>query len=413
MHDFKYRGRYLYAENVRLIDLAAKVGTPAYVYSQKSFYSHFSKLDSAFASIPHLICYSLKANSNISLLKLIAKWGGGADVVSGGELYRAMIAGIPPDKVVYAGVGKTDVEIATAIRKGIFLFNVESLPELEQINKAAFSLGRRPDVCLRINPDIDPHTHRYLTTAKKETKFGIPLSQALEIFSNRIRWPHVSISGIHVHLGSQITEISPYQKAIKKIFSLIKNELTPRGIVIEFLNLGGGLGIIYGKEHPSTAKNFSRKILPLLKGLRLKLLLEPGRFIAGNSGILLSRVVYIKEGKEKKFVVLDSGMNDLIRPSLYGAYHEIRPLITKGEKLERVDVVGPICESGDFFAKDRRIEKLSAGDYIAIMSAGAYGFTMSSNYNSRPRPPEVLVNGRNFRIVRRRETYRDLVKAEL
>lgn len=413
MHDFKYRGPYLYAEDIRLTDLAKNVGTPAYIYSQKSFHDHYFKLDTAFKKIPHLICYSLKANSNLSILRLMAKWGAGADIVSGGELYRALCAGIKPEKIVYAGVGKKEEEIAYGIRKGILLFNVESVPELFVINKVAFSLGKRPKICLRINPDIEPHTHRYLTTGKRETKFGISIPDVIEIFLNRDRWPYVSLSGIHVHLGSQITEVCPYQKAIKKIVSLIKKELEPRGIALEFLNLGGGLGIVYNKETPSTAVNFSRKILPLLKGLKIKLVLEPGRFIAGNSGIFLTQVIYIKEGRDKKFVVVDGGMNDLIRPALYGAYHEIRPLIRKRRKVERVDIVGPICESGDFFVKGRLVEELKAGDIIAIMSAGAYGFTMSSNYNSRPRPPEVLVYGRHFKIVRKRETYKDLIRGEM
>jgi len=412
MHDFKYHDSYLYAEDTRLLDLAKKVGTPAYVYSQKSFYNHFSKLNKAFQKIPHLICYSLKANSNLSILRLLAEWGAGADVVSGGELYRALKAGIKPEKIVYAGVGKSEDEIAYAMKKGILLFNVESLPELSLINEVALSLGKCPRICLRINLDIEPHTHRYLVTSKKETKFGITIPQALEIFSDRIKWPGVHLAGIHVHLGSQITEISPYEKAIKKVISFIKKDLEPRGISIEFLNIGGGLGIIYDKERPATAQNFSRKILPLLKSLDIELILEPGRFIAGNSGILLTQVLYIKESGGKKFVVVDSGMNDLIRPALYNAHHEIRPLIRKKGKRERVDIVGPICESGDFLAKGRLIEELKAGDFIAVMSAGAYGFTMSSNYNSRPRPPEVLVHNSNFRIVRKRETYRDLIRGE-
>lgn len=413
MHDFKYRGLYLYAEGTRLIDLAKKIGTPAYVYSQKSFYNHFSKLDKAFQRIPHLICYSLKANSNLSILKLMARWGAGADIVSGGELFRALKAGIKPQKIVYAGVGKREEEIDFAIRKGILLFNVESLPELSLINKAAFSLGKRPKICLRINPDIEPNTHRYLTTAKRETKFGIPIPEALKIFHNRVKWPNIQLAGIHLHIGSQIIETSPYEKAIKIIISFIKKELEPAGVAIEFLNIGGGLGIIYNKETPSTALNFSRKILPLLKNMNIKLVLEPGRFIAGPSGILLTQVLYIKEGRDKKFVVVDAGMNDLIRPALYNAYHEIKPLIRKGGRLERVDIVGPICESADFLAEDRLVKPLKAGDFIAVMSAGAYGFTMSSNYNSRPRSPEILVHGKGFRIVRKRETYRDLIRDEL
>ena len=413
MHDFNYRHKYLYAEDVRLVDLAKKAGTPAYVYSRKSFYDHFSKLDKAFRKKPHLICYSLKANSSLSILRLLAGWGAGADIVSGGELYRALCAGIRPEKIVYAGVGKTEDEIAYAIRKGILLFNVESLPELSLINEVALSLGKAPRVCIRINPDIEPHTHSYLVTGKKETKFGISIPLAREIFSDRIKWPGVHIAGIHCHIGSQIIEISAYQKALKKIIPFIKKDLEPRGISIEFLNIGGGMGIVYNKETPATPQNFSRKILPLMKGLNAKLILEPGRFIAGNSGILLTRVIYIKESWGKKFVVVDSGMNDLIRPSLYNAHHEIRPLISKKGKRERVDVVGPICESGDFLAKARLIEELKAGDIIAVMSAGAYGFTMSSNYNSRPRVPEVLVNGSSFKIVRKRETYKDLIRGEL
>lgn len=413
MHDFKYRGPYLYAEDLRLIDLAKKVGTPAYVYSRKSFYNHFHKLDKAFSSIDHLICYSLKANSNLALLTLLAKWGAGADVVSAGELYLAIRAGIRPDKIVYAGVGKREDEIACGLKKGIKLFNVESLPELDLINKAAQSLGKRPEVALRLNPDIEAYTHRFLTTARRETKFGLSFSKVKDIFKADYKWPNLNFVGLHVHLGSQITDISPYKKALKELRSFIKEFLNPRGITIKFLDLGGGLGITYDKEAPSTAANFSRNILPLLKELKIKLILEPGRFIAGNSGILLTRVLYIKEGAGKKFVIVDAGMNDLIRPALYQAHHEIRPLVRKGGQAERVDVVGPICESADFLGLDRLIRPLSPGDYLAVMSAGAYGFTMSSNYNARPRPPEILVQGKSFKVVRKRETYRDLIRGTI
>ena len=412
MRSFKYRQEYLYAEDTRLVDLAKKTGTPAYVYSRESFYNHFSKLNKAFQKIPHLICYSLKANSNLSILRLLAEWGVGADIVSGGELYRALSAGIKPEKIVYAGVGKTEDEITYAIKKGILLFNVESLEELSLINEIALSLGKGPKVCLRINPDIPLHTHQYLTTGKKETKFGISIPDALKIFSQRIKWPGVHLAGIHLHLGSQIIETAPYEKAIKKIVSFIKKDLEPQGISIDFLNIGGGLGIVYDKEIPATPQKFSRKVLPLLKGIKAKLILEPGRFIAGPSGILLTKVIYVKKSWGKKFVIVDSGMNDLIRPSLYNAYHKIIPLIKKKGKREKVDVVGPICESGDFFAKARVMQELKKGDIIAVLSAGAYGFTMSSNYNARPRPPEVLVHGSDFETIRFRETYKDLIRGE-
>lgn len=413
MHDFKYHGRHLYAEEARLLDLAKKVGTPVYVYSRKSFHDHFFKLEKAFSPIDHLICYSLKANSNLAILHLLAKWGAGADVVSAGELYLAAKAGIKPAKIVYAGVGKREDEIRLAISKGILLFNVESQPELDLINKVSASLGRKTEVALRLNPDLEAHTHHFLTTAKKETKFGLSFSKARDIFYARTRWPYLDIVGLHVHLGSQITRISPYEQGLKELRSFIRQVLRPRGIIIKFLNLGGGLGIIYGKETPSTAANFSRHILPFLKDLKVRLVLEPGRFIAGNSGILLSQVLYIKEGLGKKFVVVDAGMSDLIRPALYSAHHEIQPLVRKSGRLEKADVVGPICESADFLALGRRLRPLSAGDYVAIMSAGAYGFTMSSNYNARLRPPEVLVEGKSFRIVRKGETYRDLLRGQV
>jgi diaminopimelate decarboxylase len=346
---------------------------------------------------------------------VLVKEGAGLDIVSGGELFRALKVGCAPQKIVYASVGKTDDEIRIALKREILFFNVESLAELENINRIAKSLGTVARIAIRINPDVEPRTHKFITTGKLTNKFGIDFDNASKIFAEQRNFSNLNICGLHIHIGSQITESVPYISAINKVVHFIES-LKDRGVFLEYLNIGGGLGIIYNKETPQTAQNFALKVMPLLKKTGLKIIMEPGRFIVGNAGILLTKVLYIKTTPLKKFVVVDAGMNDLIRPALYNAYHQIVPLQTTNYNLqttEKVDVVGPICESADFFAKDRKIPKLNIGDYLAVMSAGAYGFSMSSNYNSRRRPAEVLVKGVEAFLIRRRENFQDLIKNEV
>jgi diaminopimelate decarboxylase len=358
----------------------------------------------------------VKANSNLALLKALVDKGAGLDIVSGGELFRALKAGCPAKKIVYASVGKTDKEIEEAIRRGILFFNVESMPELENINRIAKKLHKIANVAIRINPDVEPKTHKYITTGKITNKFGIDFNNARKILTLRSSLANVNISGLHIHIGSQITESDPYVAAISKMVSFVE-ELRMRDIWIEYLNIGGGLGIIYNKETPQTAENYAKKVLPLLRKVGLKVIMEPGRFIVGNAGILVVKVLYIKSTPKKKFVIVDGGMNDLIRPALYEAYHNIVPLrVSKcqGVKVsEKIDVVGPICESGDFFAKERILPKVKEGDYLAVMSAGAYGFSMSSNYNSRRRAEEVMVVKDRAFVIRKRETFDELIRNEV
>ncbi len=414
MHYFYYRKNELYCEQARVEDIACRYGTPLYIYSKKTLLDQFLKIKKAFLTVKPLICYSVKANSNLSLLKILVKQGAGLDIVSGGELFRAGKVRCPANRVVYASVGKTDIEILDAIKYGILMFNVESVPELDRINKIAASVGKKVKAALRVNPDVDPHTHAYITTGKKETKFGIDIATAENVFVNKKQYPFCTVCGVHIHIGSQITEAAPFVKAIKKISVLIK-KLRFRGAVIEYLNIGGGLGIVYDKEKPQTAAAFAGKIVPLLKKLEVKVILEPGRFIVGNAGILVAGVTYVKETAQKKFVIVDAGMNDLMRPSLYNAYHSIQPVsLLQQEKSVRktVDIVGPICESGDFLGKDRHLT-VSRGDHIAVFGAGAYGFSMSSQYNSRPRAAEVLVDGKKVSLIRKRESYKDLIVREI
>ncbi len=414
MHEFKYINNQLYCEKVKIEDLARRFGTPLYLYSYHTLIDHFIKLKTAFREIEPLICYSVKANSNLAILKALVDKGAGLDIVSGGELLRAIKVGCPPEKIVYASVGKTDQEIEEAIKLGILFFNVESLPELENINRIAAGLNKFARVAIRINPDVEPKTHKFITTGKITNKFGIDFETASGILLFRQRFSHLKISGLHIHIGSQITEGAPFAAAISKI-ARFAGHLKKDGVEMEYLNIGGGLGIIYNKETPQTAQKFAAKILPLLKKTKLKIIMEPGRFIVGNAGILVTKVLYIKSAPKKKFVIVDAGMNDLIRPALYDAYHQI--LSTKTEnrkpKTEKVDIVGPICESADFFAKDRRIPKVKEGDCLAIMGAGAYGFSMSSNYNSRRRAQEVMVVKDKVFVIRKRETCEDLMRNEL
>jgi diaminopimelate decarboxylase len=415
MHEFKYLGEHLYCEGLKVEDLARRFGTPIYVYSYQTLISHFLKLRKAFSQIRPLICYSLKANSNLAILKALVAKGAGLDIVSGGELFRALKVGCPPEKIVYASVGKTDNEIEEAIKRGILFFNVESLAELENINSISARLNKIARVAIRINPDVEAKTHKFITTGKITNKFGIDLETAQKIFSLRNDFANLEISGLHIHIGSQITESQPFVSAIRKIAKFV-GFLKSAGINLEYLNIGGGLGIIYKNETPQTAKIYADKILPILRKTGLRIILEPGRFIVGNAGILVTKVLYIKETPKKKFVIVDGGMNDLIRPALYDAYHEILPLARRKRKTsqkEKVDVVGPICESADFFAKERYLSKVAVGDYLAVMGAGAYGFSMAGNYNSRRRAQEVMVIKDKVFVIRKRETQDDLIRNEV
>jgi diaminopimelate decarboxylase len=394
--------------------MAKRFGTPLYIYSRRTLIGHYLKIKRAFRDLNPLICFSVKANSNLGLLKLLANQGAGMDVVSGGELYRALKVGVNPKKIVYAGVGKSHVEIAAAIKAGILIFNAESVAELGLIDRVAGRLKREVNVCLRLNPDIDARTHKFITTGKMTNKFGLDSQTCEDIFLRSCIFSHLRLIGLHIHIGSQITNRQPFVKAIKKALALIKR-LRDREVSLEYLNLGGGLGIVYDNETPQTADQFARAVMPLLNRAQLKVILEPGRFIAGNSGILVTRVVYVKKAPNKNFAIVDAGMNDLIRPALYDAYHQILPVVkakSEKRKMQKYDVVGPICESADFLAKNRMMSNLQAGDLLAVMSAGAYGFTMSSNYNARPRVAEVLVNRNKLTLVRKRETYQDLIRHE-
>jgi diaminopimelate decarboxylase len=413
MHDFNYVGNELYCEKVRVRDIAEKVGTPVYIYSYKTFTEHLEKIQKAFKTVKPLICYSMKANSSLAILKALVAKGSGLDIVSGGELYRAKKVGCPPEKIVYAGVGKTEEEIEDAIRFGILLFNVESVPELDVINRVAKRLKKTANISLRVNPGVDPKTHDHIATGKAESKFGMDLETAGGIFARRTHYSNLSICGIHVHIGSQIVTGQPFIEAFWKVLAFI-DELEKQKVKIKFLNLGGGLGVIYSSENPQTADEFAKNVLPLFRGRKYQMIFEPGRFISANGGILVGRVLYIKQTKVKNFAIVDAGMHDLIRPTLYGAYHEVCPLLKDDKSKKWVyDVVGPICESGDFLAKDRQIQELKTDDYLAFMTAGAYGYVMSSNYNSHPRPAEVLVKGKEFSVVKKRENYQKLVEGEI
>jgi len=412
MHEFKYKNNRLYCEGVSVETLAKKFGTPLYVYSHATLIDHYNKLKSAFKQISPLICYSVKANSNLSILKTLVNAGSGLDIVSGGELFRAIKAGCPAEKIVYASVGKTDGEIRVSIKRGILFFNVESIAELENINRIAKVFNKTANIAIRINPDVEPKTHKFITTGKLTNKFGIDFKSAFDIIMQRHQFSNLNICGLHIHIGSQITESAPYVATILKVSSFIK-KLKAQGISLEYLNIGGGLGIVYNNENPQTAEKFAQKILPLLKQTGLKIIMEPGRFIVGNAGVLLTKVLYIKSSPLKKFVIVDAGMNDLIRPALYEAYHQILPMQSRNVPYEKVDVVGPICESGDYLAKERRIARSKAGDYLAVMGAGAYGYSMASNYNSRRRAAEVLVSGGKAVLIRKRETFTDLIQNEI
>lgn len=412
MNDFHYKDGELYCEDVPLARIAKELGTPCYIYSHATLTRHFRALDSAFAHVPHIIAFAMKANSNLAILRLMAREGGGADIVSGGELYRALKAGVPPSKIVFAGVGKSREEIRYALKSGILMFNVESSDELRAIDDVAAELRMKARVALRVNPDVDPKTHPYISTGMKKSKFGISADRALEEFKLASSLKHIDVAGVHKHIGSQLTEISPFVDALKKVAELV-GQLKEQDINIRYLNIGGGLGITYSDEKPPEPKDLAAAITPILRDLNCTVIMEPGRVIVGNAGSLVTKVLYHKASDVKKFVIVDAAMNDLIRPSLYGAFHNIKPVReTHGASSVTVDVVGPVCESGDFLAKDRTMPEVKAGDLLAVMSAGAYGFVMSSNYNSRPRVPEVLIRGRELHVIRKRESLADLVRGE-
>jgi len=424
MDYFRYKNGRLFAEDAAVEKIAAEIGTPVYIYSKATFIEHLQKIQQAYRELDTLVCYSVKACSNINILKFMAQTGCGFDVVSGGELYRAMQAGGDPSKVVYAGVGKTDNEIIQALKADIAYFNIESEAEMENLTRLAKQENKQPKAALRVNPDVDPKTHKYTTTGKKESKFGVDIEKAEKIFSAFGKKNSVWLYAIHIHLGSAGHTVEPYVEAIKKVLSLI-DRLRADGFTIEALDIGGGYGADYVTGTAPTAADYAAAIVPLLKGKNLKVILEPGASIAANAAILVTKVLYLKKGGEKKFVIVDAGMNDLIRPPLYGAFHFIWPAnvskkLTPAQRekdlklagTEVVDVVGPICESADFFAQDRALPPVKRGDLISIFTAGAYGFCMSSNYNARGRAAEVLVDGSNFSVIRKRETYEDLIALE-
>jgi diaminopimelate decarboxylase len=412
LNDFVYRNSMLFCEELRVSDIADKVGTPFYLYSRNTLANHFNAVDKAFAEIPHFVCFSVKANSNVAILRLLASEGAGADVVSGGEIYRALKAGIDPKKIVYAGLGKTAPEIEFALKEGVLMLNVESSQELMLINEIANRLDLQAPIALRVNPDIDAKTHPYIATGLRTSKFGIPLAQSMAEYEVAHKLPGLNPIGVHQHIGSQILESGPFESSLRKITNLA-NSLKLLGMDIRFINIGGGFGIKYTEEEPPTPDQFAGAITPLLKESGCTAILETGRMISGNSGILVTKVLYNKQGEEKRFIVVDAGMNDLLRPSLYQAVHRITPVVERADADEvTADVVGPICESADFLALDRKMPNVAQGELLAVFTAGAYGFTMSSNYNSRPRAPEILVSGRKAYLIRRRETYEDLIRGE-
>lgn len=411
MHHFQYRHDELFCEDVPVREIAEAVGTPFYLYSCATLERHFKAFDGAFANADRLVCFSAKANASQAILKLLSRLGSGLDIVSGGELFRGLRAGIAPDKIVYSGVGKKPEEIDFALQSGILMFNIESLDELELINRRAGEFGKKAPIAIRVNPDVDPKTHPYISTGLKKNKFGIDVVTALEAYKAARTLENVAIVGIDCHIGSQITDLRPFTDALESLKDLIE-ELTRLGIDIRYLDMGGGLGITYDKEIPPAPDEYARAIVSALRGLPVKLILEPGRVIVGNAGILVTRLLYRKMGIEKNFLVVDAGMNDLMRPTLYQAFHAIQPVVYNTAQKLTADVVGPICETGDFLARDREIADVRNGDLLAVMSAGAYGFSMSSTYCSRPRVAEVMVNADRFYVIRARQGYEDLVVGE-
>ena len=416
MNHFEYRNGEMFAEGVSLKRIAREVGTPAYVYSLATLKRHFKVFDEAFTKVRHIVCFSVKANSNLALLRSFAKQGSGFDIVSGGELFRVLKVGADPKKIVFSGVGKKKEEIEYALNTGILMFNVESEQELLALNDIALGIGKRAPISLRVNPDVDPQTHPYISTGMKKAKFGVDIKKSLETYRTAISLKNVEVVGVDCHIGSQLTSITPFVDALAKVREyldrVLAGEMKREGAQIRYLDLGGGLGIHYHDETPPLPDEYAKAIIQGLEGLDVTLILEPGRVIVGNAGILLTEVQYIKETDTKKFVIVDAGMNDLIRPALYGSYQAIQPVVDNQTQKIVADVVGPICESGDFFAKDREIPRPQRGDLLAVMSAGAYGFTMASNYNSHPKSPEVLVDGEKYYVVRERESFEDLIRGE-
>ncbi len=411
MDFFRYQKKDLFCEGVSVAELSEKIGTPFYLYSYATLKHHFEVFDGAFARIPHLVCFSVKVNSNIALLKLFFSLGGGADIVSGGELFRALQAGVDPQKVVFSGVGKTREEMSYALKSGILLFNVESPQELHVLNDVARELDLPASIAIRVNPDIDPKTHPYIATGLKQSKFGVDWETASRMYTEALKLSHIRVKGIDCHIGSQVTEVEPFVEALNKLKAFIVT-LKKKNVDIEWLDLGGGVGITYDQEEPPHPSEYAEAIIREMDDLDCCLILEPGRVIAGNGGVLVTRVLYEKVSDGKHFYIVDAAMNDLIRPSLYGSYHGLLPVSKGRRKKIQADVVGPICESGDFFARDREMNPLKPGELVAIQGAGGYGFVMSSNYNSRPRVPEVLVKENRSWIIREKETYEDLIQKE-
>jgi diaminopimelate decarboxylase len=416
MNPFIYRDRQLHAEDVNVATIAAEVGTPCYVYSRAYIEERFRSFDSAFDGRDHLVCYAVKANSNLAVLNVLARLGSGFDIVSVGELERVLAAGGDPARVVFSGVGKTAPEMWRALEAGIYCFNVESEGELELLNQVAGELKRRAPVALRVNPDVDPGTHPYISTGLKESKFGIDIARAEAIYQHAQQLPNLQLRGVACHIGSQLTDMAPIVEALERV-SLLIGKLVSHGIALEHIDLGGGLGIRYNEEQPPTPDEYVRALLQRLQATgpgsqRLRVLIEPGRAIVGNAGLLLTQVLYLKLGEAKNFAVVDAAMNDLLRPALYDAWHDITPVsVTAPRPLRVYDVVGPVCETGDFLGQDRELG-IEPGDLLAVVSVGAYGSAMSSNYNTRPRAPEVMVDGGRFHVVRRRETVAELMAAE-
>jgi diaminopimelate decarboxylase len=411
---FRWEGARLHCESVALEDLALEYGTPLYVYSQAAIRDRYRAFDTAFAPLDRLVAYSVKANGNLAVLRLLADLGAGADIVSGGELHRALAAGIAAERIVFSGVGKTRAEFVLALEAGVHGFNVESEGELQALAETAASLGRRAPVALRVNPDVEPDTpHHYTRTGHLATKFGVPMADALRLYRFAAAQPSLEPRGIDVHIGSQIMEAAPYQVAVRRVLEQVV-ALRRAGIELEYIDVGGGFGIAYDEEADPAAESWAGVLVPELARSGLRVILEPGRFIAGPAGVLVTRVLYVKRMAGKTFVITDAGMNDLIRPSHYASYHRIEPAVRQpGREADVVDVVGPVCESGDFLALNRTLERVEPGELLVLRTAGAYGFSMASTYNSRPRPAEVMVEGETSRLARRRETYDDLVDAEL
>lgn len=425
MHEFCYVGKKLFCEGVAIETLAEKYGTPLYVYSQGTLTRHFQELDGAMAPVEHRVCFAVKSNSNQSVLRTLANLGSGFDIVSGGELQRVIAAGGDARNCVFAGVGKTEAEIEFALRQGVYSFNAESEPELQRINRVAARLKKIAPVAVRVNPNVDAHTHAKITTGTYENKFGIALEHTEGVYARAAKLKHLRLRGLQMHIGSQLTAVAPFEQAVRKVVPLLeKLKLRHR---LEFFSIGGGLGIVYQSALASgaaawwqsaagkkimTPRIYAAQLLPLLQPLGLRILMEPGRFISGNSGLLVTRVEFVKRTGKKNFVIVDAAMNDLIRPAFYDAYHEIVPLTQKGGARISSDVVGPICESGDFFCKDRALPKVGEGDYLALLSAGAYGFVMASNYNTRSLAAEVLVNGQRAALVRERQPVAEIWAGE-